>query len=1239
MPQAVAVAASWVATAVASTVSVALGAAGLGGIAATWGVVGVYYATEIALYAGLGYAIDAVQRPKQKPIGAELTFSIDPDYPREMVVGERMLGGSMVARYSKGPDRSQAHMVIQVADHPCEALLEAYGDSRLVRNTALTHGVRTEITAYSNSGGPRVWMTWHDGRPGQTADADLVSASAQDPEVVAGRMPAWTSNHKGAGCAYVHVEVRYDSDILTSIPSFLFKVRGAKFYDRRLDSTAGGSGSHRLDTPSTWAYTTNAAVVWDHYSLGYKVEDDDLAFGIGLSKTELPYAQFAQAADLADEDVETGTGGGAETIKRYAINGVLSAATFFLDQLEDFQIQMAARIVDLGGRIGLIGAEEKVSAVSLSDGDLVAGEPFQFAPKLQFSDLYGQVSGSFADPANNYQGTPYQTQYSAYAQLPDGGEAQAVTMDLPLEVHPRRAARNISAWLARESLQPRLVGVFMPKAWKLEVGDWFDYTDTGLQIEAAMFEVIDIVKNEDFTVTITARAVDPDFLAFDNDNDPDLSVPPDVPPVSLYLDPPEFDAEVSTITAGDVVEPCLEVTLTSDSAIARELIFEYGVSDPAWDEVDQDEAVLGPTFVDSVHIDQIVTKLRKSILPSTAYRVRAKVRAGVRESPWTDWSDELTTGATYSVGSAASALSVPWSGVEDDDGERPEDGADVTGDHVAASIVGQAPAATDSTIAAGATKNIVTYASSAPSSPVNGDVWVDTSSTPNVIKVRVSGAWQTGGTVGGVFGSTLYETGGGSVATLANFKTILGTSAAFTGQGGLSTLNFVTLGTNFRAADGTTVLTGGDLLNTQAAFASRKAWDFDSGLDSWSHRAQTGNALAASGGIVTLTSGGTNSTYLISPNNLGYSGADVPVIRMRVRRTDADPDTNWSGIAYYITSGHGYSASYYKSIASPQAAQNEWFIAEFDMSALTAGGTDYLTNSITRLRFDFSSSVTAVWEIDWVALGRKTYDAFTLRGVTDSADQTSLNVAASVTGQGSLALLSFVTLNSNVRLQNGTTVATDAMLVTASGVASSVSGQGSLATQNFVLFSSNVRLANGTTVVTDVMVVTASGVASAISGQGDLATLNDASTIGYATPSSGNLSTSYVSKVSKAITTDGGVVEIEFAAIFELMNPIVAESGSTDVNVQCKVKRDSTELLADFVLCGWRFRDGIQYNYSKVQGRVILTDTPSAGSRTYSVELKTNVGGSDVGLVAARMVSGGNLMRILNPIGAANSVS
>ena len=43
-----------------------------------------------------------------------------------------------------------------------------------------------------------------------------------------------------------------------------------------------------------------------------------------------------------------------------------------------------------------------------------------------------------------------------------------------------------------------------------------------------------------------------------------------------------------------------------------------------------------------------------------------------------------------------------------------------------------------------ATVNTVTYSATAPSSPGNGDIWIDTSVTPNVTRARVAGAWQIG---------------------------------------------------------------------------------------------------------------------------------------------------------------------------------------------------------------------------------------------------------------------------------------------------------------------------------------------------------------------------------------------------------------------------------------------------------------------------------------------------------------
>lgn len=71
-----------------------------------------------------------------------------------------------------------------------------------------------------------------------------------------------------------------------------------------------------------------------------------------------------------------------------------------------------------------------------------------------------------------------------------------------------------------------------------------------------------------------------------------------------------------------------------------------------------------------------------------------------------------------------------------------------------------------------ATVNNVTYSSAAPSSPVNGDIWVDTSTSTYTAKVRVSGAWQT---ASNLTTNTNQLTDGAGLGTTATWANVTGT--------------------------------------------------------------------------------------------------------------------------------------------------------------------------------------------------------------------------------------------------------------------------------------------------------------------------------------------------------------------------------------------------------------------------------------------------------------------------------
>lgn len=173
--------------------------------------------------------------------------------------------------------------------------------------------------------------------------------------------------------------------------------------------------------------------------------------------------------------------------------------------------------------------------------------------------------------------------------------------------------------------------------------------------------------------------------------------------------------------------------------------------------------------------------------------------------------------------------------------------------------------------------------------------------------------------------------------------------------------------------------------NSQVSFAARLSFNFSTTTEGWTGAGGASYVAwgaGAGGGMITMGSSG------IDPNlvrgGLAINGAQNPIIRVRARPQSASP--TWEGTVYYGTAGHAYSASYLKTLPAPPSPlqQGVWQIFEWDMSALTAGGTDWISSTIQSVRFDFTNSAQD-WEIDWIAFGSYAADPLTLRGVEDGA--------------------------------------------------------------------------------------------------------------------------------------------------------------------------------------------------------------------------------------------------------------
>jgi hypothetical protein len=78
----------------------------------------------------------------------------------------------------------------------------------------------------------------------------------------------------------------------------------------------------------------------------------------------------------------------------------------------------------------------------------------------------------------------------------------------------------------------------------------------------------------------------------------------------------------------------------------------------------------------------------------------------------------------------------------------------------------------------------------------------------------------------------------------------------------------------------------------------------------------------------------------------------------------------WTGTLYYSTSSHGFATSYRASAPNPNIAVGQSAVVEWDMANLAAGGADWVDSTIGRLRFNFANALDAVWDVDWIAVGR-----------------------------------------------------------------------------------------------------------------------------------------------------------------------------------------------------------------------------------------------------------------------------
>lgn len=175
--------------------------------------------------------------------------------------------------------------------------------------------------------------------------------------------PDWGSTYKLSSFAAIGYSLKWDKKGKRfpggAVPSIGAVWEGVKVYDPRLDSTyPGGSGSHRINDETTWAYSRNPALHALAYAYGRYVEGVKV-FGVDLGEAAIDLADVVAWANVCDANDWNADGtiyepgdkwgnlkriceaGGAEPVMRGGVLGFdyqtarVSLATVTVDDLAD----------------------------------------------------------------------------------------------------------------------------------------------------------------------------------------------------------------------------------------------------------------------------------------------------------------------------------------------------------------------------------------------------------------------------------------------------------------------------------------------------------------------------------------------------------------------------------------------------------------------------------------------------------------------------------------------------------------------------------------------------------------------------------------------------------------------------------------------------------------------------------------------------------------------------------------
>ncbi|QWY83360.1 putative tail protein [Rhizobium phage RHph_X3_2] len=479
-------------------------------------------------------ALAKKNKPQDQIQGADLEIKMGDDLPVSTTLGTYATAGKRkyIGAWGKDGKTPNAFLVdvIELGNLPVGALVELWiNDKKCTLETTSPHpdGLGYPIDEFTSDGKVYGWWKFYDGT--QTVADDYLIAKFGSHAT-----RPWINTMIGRGVPYIILTYRLNQKLYSnSLPSATVVTRGAKLYDIRKDSTAGGSGAHRWDDPSTWESSDNPFVQAYNIARGLSYDGKWFYGGQNVSTKRLPSSGWIAAMNACDA-LRSLDGGGTEKMFRSGIE--LKGENEPLAIIEYLRSAANGRIVEIGGKLkpfaGPLGAAE----AAFTDGDIIITEGQTFEPFPILDDIFNGATATYPEPLEKWASKDAPPYYVEDLEEEDGDRRLVAALQFPAAPYPVQV-QALMRTAVEEARRFRTHQFWLPPAyWGLEPGDVVTWTSNINGYDDKKFLVLSCEGELTYNQLVTLREVDP----ADYDWSPTFQKPVVVGPVGPVVLPSQF---------------------------------------------------------------------------------------------------------------------------------------------------------------------------------------------------------------------------------------------------------------------------------------------------------------------------------------------------------------------------------------------------------------------------------------------------------------------------------------------------------------------------------------------------------------------------------------------------------------------------------------------------------------------------------------------------------------------------